>query len=375
MEQKSPYQLDGIVIAPNVARPQAKTKTVGASNPSDRIAWKTRITTAVRRTTVRSVEWNISHQRFMIPRVLFDPVELQGATISAATGLHGRWIFSNNVGPGAEIEIRRAGDTIPQIMAVIKPATPSMPPRYTWDGDSETAVHIRPVDGDGEDETAIVRLTHALSELGAENVGPGLVAKIYAAGFKTIGAIYSASPSDFSEKVDGCKDKMSQKIYDGLRIKQSEWSDLTLMCASCTMPRGIGHTKLQSLFDAEPDYNKWTATLQVPGLKSAETIVAALPAYTAWKNANNLSVKTTQTVQKAIPTPEIQMVVVMTGFRNKELESKLISSGHIVADTLTKKTTHVLYPDGPMPTSTKIQKAQAMTTVKVQSLTEFLATL
>jgi len=377
METTSPYQLDGIVLAPAIARPpQAKAKA-NASNPTDRIAWKTRMTPALRRTTVRAVEWNISHQRFMIPRVLFDPVDLQGATISAATGLHGRWIFQNKVGPGAEIEIRRAGDTIPQIMAVLTPApVPSMPPRYVWDGDAATAIHIRPVEGDGEDETAIVRLTHALSELGAENVGPGLVAKLYAAGFQTVGAIYAATVAEFAAKVDGCKEKMAQKIYDGLRVKQSEWTEMTLMCASCTMPRGIGHTKLSALFDAEPDYTKWVATLQVPGLKSADAIVAALPSYTAWKVANGL---TPSVAAKAVAVTKTvaanQMVVVMTGFRNKELEAKLAAAGHTVADTITKKTTHVLYPEDPMPSSTKIQKALAMGSVKVQSLPDFLASL
>jgi len=372
MEKKSPYQLDGIVLAPNVAR--LSTAKVN-SNPTDRVAWKTRLTTAVRRTTVRAVEWNISHQRFLIPRVLFDSVELQGATISAATGLHGRWIFQNNVGPGAEIEIRRAGDTIPQILAVLKPAdTPSMPPRYTWDGDAATAIHIRPMEGDGEDETATVRLTHALSELGAENVGPGLVAKLYAAGFKTVGAIYKATPAELAARVDGCKEKMAQKIYDGLRVKQSEWTELTLMTASCTMPRGIGHTKLQALFDAEPEYSKWSPTLQVPGLKSAEAIVAALPEYTAWKEANGLiSAHTVAPAQGTVPAN--QMVVVMTGFRNKDLETKLASMGHIVADTITKKTTHVLHPDGPTPSSTKIQKALGMGSIKVQSVTDFLSSL
>ena len=377
MEKSSPYQLDGIVVAPNVERKPrvVASNTSNTGNPTDRIAWKTRLTTAVRRTTVRAVEWNISHQRFMIPRVLFDPVELQGATISAATGLHGRWIFSNNVGPGTEIEIRRAGDTIPQIVAVLKPTTPSMPPKYVWDGDPASAIHIRPVDGDGEEETAVVRLTHALAELGAENIGPGLVAKMYAAGFKTVGAIYKATPEDFAAKVEGCKEKMAQKIYDGLRVKQSEWCERTLMCASCTMPRGIGHTKLKALFDVEPDYRKWQPTLQVPGMKSVEAIVAALPAYVAWKESNSLSVANlTPTITPPASTSN-SMVVVMTGFRNKDLESKLTSMGHTIADTITKKTTHVLYPDGPTPTSTKIQKAQSLGTIKVQALTDFLATL
>ena len=36
----------------------------------------------------------------------------------------------------------------------------------------------------------------------------------------------------------------------------------------------------------------------------------------------------------------------------------LTAAGHIVPDTVTTKTTHVLYPDGPEPASTKITKAR-----------------
>jgi NAD-dependent DNA ligase len=223
----------------------------------------------------------------------------------------------------------------------------------------------------------MVRLTHALSELGAENVGPGLVAKLYAAGFNTVGKIYAATPDELAARVAGCKEKMAQKIYDGLRVKTQEWTETMLMCASCTMPRGIGHTKLHAIFQAEPDYHKWSASMQIPGMKSMEAILAVLPAYTAWKVENQLLAS--PVAQTVLPTqiqihPSDQMVVVMTGFRNKELEERLTSKGHVVADTITKKTTHVLYPDGPMHSSTKIQKAQAMN-IKVQTVTEFLASL
>jgi NAD-dependent DNA ligase len=50
-------------------------------------------------------------------------------------------------------------------------------------------------------------------------------------------------------------------------------------------------------------------------------------------------------------------VVVLTGFRDKAMEAAIVAAGHTIADTVTKKTTHVVYPDGPAPTSTKITKA------------------
>jgi DNA ligase (NAD+) len=380
-EAVSPYQMDGIVVAPNVARtaPATDLRNGQSVNPADRVAWKTRLTAATRRTTVRSVEWNISHQRNMIPRVLFDPVELQGATISAATGLHGRWIFTNGVGPGAEIEIRRAGDTIPQIIAVHKvaPAGPFMPSSYQWENDSPTAIHIQPVEGEGEEETALIRLTHALQELGAENVGPGLVAKMYEAGFTTLKAMYDATATEFAEKVDGCKQKMAERIWIGLRVKQADWTELNLMCASCTMPRGVSHTKLQPLLSLEPNPAKWTTALfqgrRPAGLsdKTVEAIVTAIPAYLTWRSFNfpGWKMPSAEPMQPQPTIPASGKVIVFTGFRDKDLEAHLQAAGHEIAATVTKKTTHVVHADG-IPTSTKITKAREAG-VAVMSVSEF----
>ena len=370
-EKTSPYQLDGIVVAPNVARAATWTPEVrnGASvNPSDRIAWKTRLTAQTATTTVRAVEWNVSSSGYLIPRVLFDTVQLAGANISAATGLHGRWIWENSVGPDARIEVRRSGDVIPQIIAVHVPATaPSMPPAYEWVGEAATAVHIRMPIGSTSAEAECSKLSHALSELGAENVGPGIVAKLYAAGFNCLNRIYAATAADFAARVEGCKDKGAERIWTGLRAKQSTWTEINLMVASCQMPRGVGHTKLDPLFAAEPDPKKWSRTAfkaaRPAGLsdKTIDAIMDSLNGYYAWRAMNPLihtyaSVALTSVVAAKKPGA---LCVVFTGARDKELEATMTAAGHTVADAVSKKTTHVVYPDGPVPTSSKITKAQA----------------
>lgn len=371
-EVKSPYQMDGIVVAPNVARSSTWIPEVRkgvAVNPDDRVAWKTRLTAASARTTVRAIDWNVSASGMLIPRVLFDTVTLAGANISAATGLHGRWIYENAVGPGAEIEVRRAGDVIPQIIAVHAPAPagPAMPAAgFVWDGDAEVAVHIRPAAGTMDTEAACIQLTRGLAELGAENVGPGIVVKLYEAGFTSIGAIYAATAADFVARVPSCGAKGAARIYDGLRVKQSTWTELTLLLASCTMPRGVGNSKLQPLLALEANPAKWSSALtaaRVAGLSAAtiEAIVAAIPTYLAWRAANpNIQVH----AQTAPVAPSVavqangpQMVVVLTGFRDRTLETTLQAAGHIVADSVTKRTTHVVYPDGPTPTTGKAAKA------------------
>ena len=375
-ETKSPYQLDGIVVAPNVARSAAWKPEIrnGASvNPADRVAWKNRLTAQTAHTIVRSVEWNVSASGMLIPRVLFEPVTLAGANIGAATGLHGRWIYDNGIGPGARIEIRRAGDVIPQIVAVHVPAPagPSMPPTFVWDGELSTAVHIKvPPTSDGAaapDDLQVIQLTHALSELGVENVGPGVVSKLFSAGYRTLAAIYAATPAELATRVDGVKAKGAERIWTGLRVKKGSWTEINMMIASCTMPRGVGHTKLKPLLALNADPSTWTPavfkTTRPAGLseKTIDEICAAVPAYVAWRVANPLSTVTPEpTVGTDTPTPVSAMTVVFTGARDKELEAALAAAKHTVAAAVTKKTTHVVYPDGAVPTSSKITKAHEL---------------
>ena len=375
-EAKTPYQMDGIVVAPNVSRPadyKPQIRNGDAVNPVDRVAWKTRLTAQTARTTVREVEWNVSHGGFLIPRVLFDTVTLAGANISAATGLHGRWIYDNGVGPGAEIEVRRAGDVIPQIIAVHTraPAGAAMPLQFSWSTPEPDCIHIKPAGDESLVASACVQLTHALGELGAENVGPGIVAKLYAAGFTDLRKIYAASVADL-EKADGVKAKGAERIWQGLRVKQSTWTELNFMVASCTMPRGVGHTKLTPLLALNPVPATWISegagaafkAAKPAGLsdKTIDAIIEVIPVYLAWKTATGLmaSVASVSPALPVAPAPgQKQHVIVFTGVRDKAFEAALTAKGHIVADTVTKKTTHVVHGPGTA-LSGKIIKAQEM---------------
>jgi len=378
-ESKSQYQMDGIVVAPNMVCAGPEVRKGIAINPADRVAWKTRLTAATARTTVRAVEWNISHQGFLIPRVLFDTVTLAGANIGAATGLHGRWIYENGVGPGAVIEVRRAGDVIPQIIAIHSKVTPAMPAQYAWTNGEKDCIHITPVGDESATASACIQLTHALGELGAENVGPGIVAKLHAAGFTDLKRIYAASAAELAAKVDGCKEKGADRIYAGLRVKQSSWTELNFLIASCTMPRGVGHSKLTPLLALNPSPATWVGTAadfktkRPAGLseKTIDAIVDAIPAYLAWKAATGL-VASVSVLAPAVATVAAasQMTVVFTGVRDKALEAALQSKGHIVADAVTKRTTHLVHADGAAATSTKLIKAQEMG-VKILSLSDF----
>jgi len=401
LEAACVFPLDGIVVAPDMKRPAgwvpevrrnlADSEKDEAVNPSDRMAWKTRGIAQTAITTVTAVEWNISTHGYLIPRVLFTPVSLSGATIGAAAGLHGRWIYENGVGPGAQIQIRRSGDVIPQIIAVltVAPGGPAMPAFFKWadeEGDTvstlesteedgvaaaSSAVHIKPAGAEYVAELACRRLTRALKELGAENVGPGIVAKLYSGGLTDICSIYKASVADL-QTLDGIQKRGAERIWAGLRVKQNTWNELNFLVASCTMPRGVGHTKLAPLLAVQPNPALWpTSSLSRLAGISENTIgliLAAIPAYLEWKTASGL-VCVPVAIQNSTVAAAEPMTVVFTGVRDKGMEARLTAQGHTVAPSVTKKTTHVVHADGADTDTVKIKKARE-TGARILSLSE-----
>jgi len=356
-DKVSQYQLDGIVVAPEIARAKAPS---GLTNPTDRIAWKTRGELQKKETTVRRVEWNVSHTGYLIPRILYDPVVLGGATNTAVTGIHGRWIYDNGIGPGAVIEITRAGSTIPKVVGVLTSVPPSMPPRYIWVGASVEggppplgAVHLMQtgVNGGELDQSKMV---HALGELRVEHVGSGLVTKLFDAGFKTLRSLYAAKPADFLV-VKGVKGAMADKIFEGLRAAQSTWTELDLIVASSTMPRTVGRTKMATLLARAPVTD--LASLQgqaIPGISpdTIQQVVACVPAYLDWRQYNFPAV--------AVVTSTVEKIgsIVMTGERDAALIAEVLARGYEIGASVTKKTIAVIYPDGEAePSTSKVEKA------------------
>jgi hypothetical protein len=193
----------------------------------------------------------------------------------------------------------------------------------------------------------------------------------------------SLSKTDFA-KLDGIKAKGAERIHVGLRAAEKSWTTLTFLVASSTMPRGVGHTKLTPLLALNPNPATWSAAelkaAKPAGLSPAtiDAVVAAVPAFQAWIAETGLAVAggggAAAAVAAAVPVPDHQMTVVFTGVRDKALEATLQSMGHIVADAVTKKTTHVIYADDAAGETTKVAKAKSLG-IPTQTLSEFKANL
>ena len=78
-------------------------------------------------TRVLNVDWSLSKTHYLIPRVHVEPVELSGTTVEYCTGFNAQYIRDNNIGYGAEVELMKSGEIIPDIVQVVKPGTVCLP--------------------------------------------------------------------------------------------------------------------------------------------------------------------------------------------------------------------------------------------------------
>jgi NAD-dependent DNA ligase len=126
---KSDYEIDGIVVFDN-SRPYENVQ----GNPDYGFAFKVLLEEQKAEAIVEDVEWNVSKDGYIKPRIRIKPVKLVGTVITYATAFNAKYVVDNKLGPGAVITIVRSGDVIPDIVEVIKPSKePKMPDiAYKW---------------------------------------------------------------------------------------------------------------------------------------------------------------------------------------------------------------------------------------------------
>lgn len=371
----SDYDIDGIVVGQNSIPEWHSWQASGGAlrNPKDQVAFKMVLSDQCAESTVVAVHWGLSYQGYYIPRLEIEPVRVGGAVITYVTAHNARNIVEKKIGKGARIRIRRSGDVIPTIDEVLVGVQPSMPTSGTWKwvGTDEAAVHICAVDKTSP-ELLESRLKHFASVLEIDGLGPGLVKKLVAGGITTPRLLCEASAATLSDLVGK---KTGVSIADGLRKAMAGMTEQRLLIASGCLPRGVGETRLTTLFAAEPDPRRWGRALgHLDGWseEGLESFLKVYPQYEAWRT-------------KEFPVPAYPIlaakpllvapiagkgVVCFTGFRDAALEKRIMEAGYQIADAVTKKTTVLVIPDTGSESS-KVDKARA-SLIPIKKVSEFL---
>jgi hypothetical protein len=148
----------------------------------------------------------------------------------------------------------------------------------------------------------------------------------------------------------------------------SKASEIDLFVSSPLRPDGLGTTRLEMLYESEPDFTKWSTLHDAPkgwspdALKDFTVLWAKYETFrkTEW------SFLPYPVQSKVISDPSKVSVtlkgsVVFTGFRDAELEAILLTKGYKVSDTVKSDTKAVLIADKEDPqtySSTKTDKAK-----------------
>ena len=350
------YEIDGIIVSDDNIYPRQ------SGNPDHAFAFKMVLSEQMAEAKVIDVIWSASKDGYLKPRVRIEPIKLGGVTIEYATGFNGKFIEDNKIGIGALIQIIRSGDVIPHIKSVTMPAEqPKMPlVPYKW---TSTRVDII-LENAGDDITVREKnITAFFVELEVEGLSSGNVKRIMTAGFDTISKILKMTKADF-KTVEGFKEKMIEKVFNGIHEKVGKATLLDIMVASNLLGRGLGQRKIKPILDKYPDILssgendeekiKMLRGIEGIGPENAKSFVSNIPTFMAFLKecdlegklsmANISNTQATNIEEKAnidTSNPLFGKKIVMTKVRDKEIIEHLVKVGATLEDNI-KKDTFVL---------------------------------
>ena len=348
------YEIDGIIVVDD------KIYTRKLENPDHAFAFKMVLSDQIAEAKVVDVIWTPSKDGYLIPRVQIEPIHLGGVRIEYATGFNGAFINENKVGIGALIELIRSGDVIPYIRKVTIPAEeakmPSVP--FKWN-DTHIDVLLEDIQGDKTVKEKIIAGFFIRIEV--EGLSSGNIARIIKAGFDTIPKIIKMTTSDFL-RIEGFKETLATKIYNGIREKLNTASLVTIMSGTNLFGRGFGKKTLELIMDPYPDVllskesnsEKVRKIAAIKGLtnQSAESFVEKIPEFIRFiqeAGLNNKLLQSTdiQSQKKQIDNthPLFEKTIVMSGFRNASIEDALKNVGAKLGSSVSKNTFIVLVKD------------------------------
>lgn len=398
--EQSEYKIDGIIITDNSqAYPNPSD-----GNPKHAVAFKMQLDEQQETTTVEEVEWNISKNGVLKPRIRYSPITIDGDTLVYTTGFNAKYIRDNVIGPGAKIRIIRSGDVIPYIAEVITGATSdkwSEPViKYTW---SNSGVEAVACDLSGSTQYLSKILVHFFAVLGIDGMKTGTINKLINAGFDTINTIIALKPENLLD-VAGFNIRSAAVLVDnikhGILDKKREFHLEIVMTASNVMT-GFAVKKLKLIREflvASGTFNTAIATgfglveltkddiVSIDGFsdKTALIIIKQIPEFITWlerhpiiaervinyTNLTSTNADNTSKLKKQISQKLLGEYIVMTGFRDAELQSNIESAGGVIQTGVNGKTTLLIIKDKESAKGSKWKKANDLG-VKIITKDEF----
>lgn len=367
------YEIDGIVVDINDSRTR-KNLTGASLNPEFARKFKIADASNLAIATVVEVQWNISKNGYLKPRVKIQPVELVGVTVQHATGFNAKFIMENGIGPGAKIRITRSGDVIPFILGVVDAVEPQMPVEdCMW---TKTAVDLVLRNANDNATVQLEQLIDFAAKMGIEHIGEGNMKSIYDAGYTTVTDFVKMQANDIGLAIGSII--MGKKIQASKIEKTSNALWYIVAGSHPAFGRGIGVRKMKKLYDAfEGDITKLKnvsliSTVEGFDFKTASKIGAGYEAFMEFVEDCGSALSFAK--YEAPKGGDLSgQTFLFTGFRDKGLEKQIEEKGGKISSSVSSKLTYLVAAD-PSETSGKLTKAREIGT-KIISRDQLLQVL
>jgi len=110
------YEVDGLVITHDSRDRWAQ---LGETNKYPRWAKACKFEDEVAEATVLAVEWNATRTGVIVPTYVFTAVQLEGTTVTRATGHNLEQFLRIGAGVGDRVQVRKANQIIPQVLSKV----------------------------------------------------------------------------------------------------------------------------------------------------------------------------------------------------------------------------------------------------------------
>jgi len=243
-KEESIYDIDGIIITHNSIYPRL------SKNPSHAFAYKTEMDYQIVKTEVVDVEWNISKDGLLKPKIKLIPIQINNINIEYVSGYNGFYIESNKIGKGCKVEIIRSGDVIPVIRSILTPAEECIFPQeeYEWD---DNHVELKLKNKEENKDFLLKEIIYFFKGLKIEKLGGNYINKLYENGYNSIEKIVLMTEEDISN-LKNISLKTSTQFYEKINNKIKEITLLELCCLLNIFGRGYSIKKIESIINVYP---------------------------------------------------------------------------------------------------------------------------
>ncbi|MGN0451212.1 MAG: NAD-dependent DNA ligase LigA [Acutalibacteraceae bacterium] len=225
-----PYDIDGAVIKVDNL---SYREELGSTSKYPKWAAAFKFPPEEKETVLKSIEIGVGRTGALTPTAVFDPIQLAGTTVSRATLHNEDFITSKGICIGDTITVRKAGDIIPEVLAVSKHAEgasayemPSVCPSCgspVWREEGEAVIRCTNADCPAQLLRHLIHFT-SRDAMDIEGLGPAVLEQLLNAELiKNIDDLYSLDYERVAEL-----ERTGEKSVNNLKtaIEKSKQNDL-----------------------------------------------------------------------------------------------------------------------------------------------------